>query len=307
MALGSNIEYKAKALFQAALDEKSAKQVEDRFVKLSKEASEMSRAEFVAAFSSLGDEINKAFKKFQLPELDMKQILKNGNNADAFKQFGIQLGNSLNEGIDTVLLKNGSIDKLLEIKRRELENSSLYKTTRRASAVQHLTGIGKAYNIDTQNMHIKDFSNMETENISQYMDALYANIEQTLVRLKGIDQKADPKKYTGQFIALENMIATYIEGIGGLSNILELSNNPKYNIDALRTLTSRHGFNTKTWDSRSSSYQQLIEKQQGSVEYTQMIELISVIQQLETQSQFATKSIQDINNAIRNLQVINKL
>lgn len=305
MALGTNVEYKARALFSAALDEKSAKQVESRFIELSKKASDMSREEFQKAFSLLGEEINKSLAKLKMPPIDIRGILSANKNADAFSALGTEFGKSFNEGLEAALMQSGQIDKILEMKRKELESIKLYKANRRFSAVKQMND-GDAFGLNLKGMHVKDFSNMETESISQYMDSLYANIEQTAMQLQKMESKAGSEEYRAKFIKLENIIAAYIEGIGGLSNILELSNNPKYSIDELRTLTSKYGLNSETWKQRSSTYRGSIEQQRGSVEYTQMMGLIDTIQQLEVKAQFATKSIQDINNVLATMSSMSR-
>ena len=126
MALGTNIEYKARALFQAAFDEKSAKQVEDRFVKLSKEASEMSRQEFAAAFSSLGQEINNALSKLKLPTIDMKKLIQLPQ-VEAFSQLGAEFGTRFADGFQSAVAGGGGISDAIkeQISKLETERAQL--------------------------------------------------------------------------------------------------------------------------------------------------------------------------------------
>ena len=121
MALGTNIEYKARALFQAALDEKSAKQVEDRFVKLSKEASEMSREEFVRAFGSLGQEINNALTKLKLPQINMENLIKLPQ-VEAFSKLGAEFGTRFAEGFQGAV---GGMDATSQIAALEARKAEL--------------------------------------------------------------------------------------------------------------------------------------------------------------------------------------
>ena len=126
MALGTNIEYKARALFQAALDEKSAKQVEDRFVKLSREASEMSRKEFAAAFSSLGQEINNALSKLNLPQIDMENLIKLPQ-VEAFSKLGAEFGTRFAEGFQGAAVGGMDVSSqiaALEARKAELDQRS---------------------------------------------------------------------------------------------------------------------------------------------------------------------------------------
>lgn len=306
MALGTNIEYKASALFSATMDEKSAKQLESRFIELSKKASEMSRDEFQRAFSSLGVEINKSLAKLQMPPINIRNILKSNDNIGAFKALGSEFGKSFNDGLEMAMTQSGNIKKLLDIKRAELNANSVYGISRRSAAIRHLEKSGSGYEINRDYLHTKDFSGIETENISKYMDSLYVTMDKTLAGLQSIDKKANPKQYKNGLVTLENIIAAYIEGIDGLSNITELSGNKKYNIDAIRDLTSKYGLDSQMWTERSFAYRKNIENSQASVEYTQMIGLLDNIRQLETQASFATKSIQDINGAISEMSTLSR-
>lgn len=163
MALGSNIEYKAKALFQAALDEKSAKQVEDRFVKLSKEASEMSREEFTRAFSSLGQEINKALSKLKLPEINMENLIKLPQ-VEAFSQLGVEFGTRFAEGFQGAVAGGASkIDISAQLNQLEAEKNKL---------LQQKQTIEKRYNNPKSYMALMDLpTDAELGDIKPFKDS----------------------------------------------------------------------------------------------------------------------------------------
>ena len=305
MALGSNIEYKASALFYATADEKSAQKVESRFLELSRNASEMSKQEFAKAFRGLGEEINKSLTKIGAPKIDINKILNVNSNIEAFSALGAEFGESFNNALEATLSKNGNVNKLLEMKRRELAGNNLYARERRAVAAQYLY-TGENVSRNTPTLQAKDFSGQNTENISQYMDSLYATIENTLGQLQQINANADPKAFRSQMLTLENNIATYMEGIMGLQGISELSGNSKYSVSALQGLTSKYGLNGPHWSKRRAGYLDSIEKDKGSPEYNSMVSVLDSIRQLSTQAQFATKSIQDVNGALSNMSSLGK-
>lgn len=305
MALGTNIEYKASALFQATLDEKSATKLENRFVELSKNAAEMSKKEFAQAFQSLGAEINRSLAKLGAPQIDIKKILNVNSNLEAFSALGSEFGESFNNALEAKLMSDGNIKRLLEVKRMDLQSNSLYARERRSTALKHLT-TGENISSGSPALNVKDFSNQDEQSISQYMDSLYATIEQTLTSLKTISAKTDPKAYKQQMLTLENLIATYIEGVSGLQNIPGLSGNSKYSIKALQDITSKYGLGQQHWVNRRAGYQDAIAKDRGSVEYNSMLSLFDAINQLETQAQFATKSIQEINGALNTLSSLSR-
>jgi len=306
MALGSDVQYKASVLFQAAYDKESAKNFENRLVDLSKNAAEMSKKEFAKAFKGLGNIINEALRTLKMPEIDVSNILKTNTNIEAFSKLGEEFGESFNAGIELALTNNGNINKLLEIKRRELEKSSLYKATQRAHAIKHLTKDGEAYNIRSGNIRGRDFSNTETENIAAEMDDIYKNIENLAVALKSINSKTHPDEFRAKFNSLQDEITKYIEGVVGLQDIPSLSTNPKYTVKSLRQLTAKYGFDEEYWETVFKSYQKNLKEKQGTEAYTRMLELEDAISKLEAQAKYASKSIRDITQAVGEMSSLSR-
>jgi uncharacterized membrane protein YgcG len=306
MALGSNIQYKASVLFQAAYDKESAKDYENRLVDLSKNAAEMSKKEFAKAFKGLGNIINEALRTLKMPEIDVSNILKTNTNIDAFGKLGETFGDSFNEGIEIALTNNGNINKLLEIKIRKLESNKLYKAQRRISAVKHLSKAEGVYDLGSGSVRFTDFSNKTTEDVAKEMDSLYEGIDNLLSGLKSINQKTNPDKYHEQLRSLQDRIADYIEGIGGLQKIPSLSGNSKYTVEALRQLTGKHGFGMEFWSDHVARAQKDMGKYRGTDEYIQMTKLEDSIRTLEAQAQYASKSVRDITQAIGEMSSLSR-
>lgn len=306
MALGSNIQYKASVLFQAAYDKESAKDYENRLVDLSKNAAEMSKKEFAKAFKGLGNIINEALRTLKMPEIDVSNILKTNTNIEAFSKLGEEFGESFNEGIEIALTNNGNINKLLEIKIRKLESNKLYKAQRRISAVKHLSKAEGVYDLGSGSVRFTDFSNKTTEDVAKEMDSLYEGIDNLLSGLKSINQKTNPDKYHEQLRSLQDRIADYIEGIGGLQKIPSLSGNSKYTVEALRQLTGKHGFGMEFWSDHVARAQKDMGKYRGTDEYIQMTKLEDSIRTLEAQAQYASKSVRDITQAIGEMSSLSR-
>lgn len=307
MALGSNVEYKASALFQATLDEKSAKQLEGRFVKLSKEAADMSKQEFARAFAELGKEINKSLAQLQIPPIDIKNILKSNSNTDAFKALGVEFGKSFNEGIATTLMQSGQIDKLLKMKQGELQQTQQYKFSRRSTAMRYAT---RAYDVKEDPMKIinealpdfigKDFSGMTEGNIYDYFDNLTTDIRNASKLLQDMPKTTpqDQKMVTQQVETITDLYVRLFEGIRGLQqssysvdiakgafkSAREIANISLINKNPIITSSMKSGYIGGT-----------------PIDIAQAELLTSEILNLTTQSQFAAKSVEDINTALNSL------
>lgn len=196
MALGSNIEYKARALFQAALDEKSAKQVEDRFIKLSKEASEMSRNEFVAAFSSLGKEINTALAKLKISPIDMEKIIQLPN-AQMFSQLGSEFSTKFAEGFKSGALSNVGANISSQLQALQTERDALLnrqnKLQKGRSRVDYLTELPE---LASENK-IKPFSSKEVEHFGSNIDEAALKIQENFTKAE--DRLAKMKRGTMEY------------------------------------------------------------------------------------------------------------
>lgn len=163
MALGTNIEYKASALFQATMDEKSAKETEKRFVELSKKAAEMSREEFELAFKNLGEVINKSLSKLKIAPIDMNQIIKLPQ-ADAFSKLGTEFGARFANGFQGVVSGNISTSVQEEIKRLEAERDKLLslqkRIPKRIERYEYLAGVDSVEKGDVKAFSLDDIKNM---------------------------------------------------------------------------------------------------------------------------------------------------
>lgn len=180
MALGSNIEYKSRALFQAALDEKSAQKLESRFTELSKKAAEMSREEFVKSFSSLGQEINKALSKLSLQPIDMEKLLQLPQ-AEVFSQFGAEFGARFAEGFQGAVAGGGiDVGKQLEglvLEQERLVNkrNSLQKGMGR---VDYLSELPELASLD----EVRPFSSEQIKTFGKTVDEAALKIQDDFTR-----------------------------------------------------------------------------------------------------------------------------
>lgn len=168
MALGSNIEYKSRALFQAALDEKSAQKLENRFIELSKKASEMSKEEFVKAFSSLGQEINKALTKLNIQPIDMEKLIKLPQ-AEAFSQLGTEFGTRFAEGFQGAVTGGSGIGESIKKQVQQLEaeqnkllslQKSLPKSLKR---YEYLSGLSSVEKGDVRAFSLDDIKKLSPD------------------------------------------------------------------------------------------------------------------------------------------------
>ena len=129
MAKGADFTYKMQALFEAAYDEKTAKQVEARWKELSEKASNESKEEFIAAFKSFGNIINDALKKLNIQPINLENMI-NLPKAEMFSQLGVKVGEKFSEGFKSGI--SGQTDEALqtEIRRLETQKEKLLKRQR---------------------------------------------------------------------------------------------------------------------------------------------------------------------------------
>ena len=115
MALGSNIKYQIQAVFGAAFDEKSAKQVEQMYDKMTQRVTESTREEFVSAFKDFGTILNNALQKLNIQPIDIDKLVELPN-AQMFSQLGSELGSKFVDGFKNSTsngdLSDGIVDDL---------------------------------------------------------------------------------------------------------------------------------------------------------------------------------------------------
>lgn len=308
MALGTDFTYKVKTLFQMVMDEKDAKQVEDRMTKLSKEASEMSRKEFAKSFSSLGDEINKALAKLEMPPIDIKNILNANKSTDAFNALGAEFGKSFNEGLETALMQSGQIDKLIGMKQKELQQTQHYRYGSRSTAMRYAT---RQYDSGDNPMQIikeealskfvgKDFSGLTEGDIYDYFDNLTTDINNASKILKDMPKTTpqDQQRVTQQVVAITDLYVRLFEGIRGLQQ-------SSYSIDIAESAfkNARKTANTPIIGKNNIITEGIKSEYIGGLpmDTRDANLLITEILKLTTQSKFAAKSVEDVNAALNNL------
>lgn len=121
MALGSNIEYKLRAVFEAAFDEKSAKQVEQMYDKMSQRVAESSREEFISVFKEFGSTLNSALQKLNIQPINIDKLIELPN-AQMFSQLGSEFGTKFAEGFKGAVSSGGGIDTAIRDQIKQLEN-----------------------------------------------------------------------------------------------------------------------------------------------------------------------------------------
>lgn len=203
MALGSNIEYRASALFQATLDEKTAKQLEGRFTELSKKAADMSKEEFTKAFQNLGAEINKSLAKLKLQPINMEEIIKLPQ-LDVFSKFGAELGKRLNDGIKGAVGDVGGIadvvsKQIAELNRQRIEKQKQYdKASRMYDRYDRAMGLSDMYPDEFSQLPKKEDINAQASEVLENYNTAVKKVSElkkntedyrnALIKLKGLEE-----------------------------------------------------------------------------------------------------------------------
>lgn len=131
MALGSNIKYQLQAVFEAAFDDKSAKQVEQMYDKMAKRVADSSRQEFVAAFQEFGTILNNALQHLNIQPIDINKLIELPN-AQMFSQLGVEFGTKFTEGFKSAA--SGAIVDNLELENLRKEQQRLVAEREKAQS-----------------------------------------------------------------------------------------------------------------------------------------------------------------------------
>lgn len=227
MALGSNIEYRASALFQATLDEKTAKQLEGRFTELSKKAAEMSREEFQKAFQSLGAEINKSLAKLKISPINMEDIIKLPQ-AEVFSQFGAELGKRLEDGIHGAISGGSALDGVRKEFDRLIQDRDRLLAEQRIAEAEYKTRASSADKINF-NPYSKSLGKFEIDNnISKKASDLLDNFYEIDDKLQEADSRAKGYVTTltqwiesaSNLYKMRNTLSAFEEGGGKASSLI---------------------------------------------------------------------------------------
>ena len=119
MALGSNIKYQLQAVFEAAFDEKSAKQVEQMYDKMSQRVAESTREEFVSVFKEFGTTLNSALQKLNIKPIDIDKLIELPN-AQMFSKLGSEFGTKFADGFKGAI-SGGGINTSIQDQIKQLE------------------------------------------------------------------------------------------------------------------------------------------------------------------------------------------
>ncbi len=101
-----NIRQTMTSVISMALDKDSVKKFEEASARASEAAAKQSVAEFQEAFGSLADILNKALSKFNMPEIDISDMIKT-SGPNEFKALGEKFSTKFAEGFkESLVLKS---------------------------------------------------------------------------------------------------------------------------------------------------------------------------------------------------------
>jgi hypothetical protein len=101
-----NIRQTMTSVISMALDKDSVKRFEEASARASEAAAKQSVAEFQEAFGSLADILNKALSKFNMPEIDISDMIKT-SGPNEFKALGEKFSTKFAEGFkESLVLKS---------------------------------------------------------------------------------------------------------------------------------------------------------------------------------------------------------